>query len=134
MASVVNTEPRAVCDEQRTHFLLFEGPFLKGFDMATFVPIGFHPFDILLGGKMILSRTLGYVCVFVCVCVHMRVCERVKMCLGMRVQVCACTIVCLHMSVQASTCTCVSGAHGGSWFSVRSSHCTCVSGPSWSGS
>lgn len=55
-------------------------------------------------------------CACLCVCVHMRVCERVKMCLGMRVQVCACTIVCLHMSVQASMCTCVSGAHGGSWF------------------
>lgn len=45
------------------HFLHFEGPILKGFSLTTFVPIGFHPFDILLGGKVILFSALGYVCV-----------------------------------------------------------------------
>lgn len=54
------------------YFLLSEGPFLKDFDLTTLVLVGLHPFDILLGGKMIYLES-WCVCVHVCVnvCTYM---------------------------------------------------------------
>lgn len=80
----------------RANFLL-EGTFFKDFDLPTLVPVGFHPFDICIGGEMILFRALGCVCMRVCMCV----CE----CLHIHVYICA--WVCVYSVCMCKVCACV---------------------------
>lgn len=120
---------------RETHFLLFEGPFWGPKTLAwQLVPTGFHPFDILLGGKVILFQALG------CMCVHVSVNRASIIVWNYRV-VHDCMYVCVHTWVWVCTCayaykyTCVRvcpGLTSGLWFSDLSSHSMRVSGPSWS--
>lgn len=86
---------------RETHFPLLEGPFGGPKTVAwQLVPTGFHPSDVLSGGKVILLQALG------CMCVHVSVDRATIIVWNYRV-VHDCMYVCVHTWVCICAWACV---------------------------